>query len=205
MAANYNKIAGIYDFISRVVYGKALINAQTCLLPYISANSRILIVGGGTGWILEEIAGIHSGLTIDYIESSEKMIALSAKRNCGTNRVNFINLPVEDYITANEYDVILTPFFFDNFKADKIQLIFNKLDKSLKQDGNWLYADFIDNGALWQKLLLKIMYLFFRITSNIETQELVNMEEVFEPLYDKVSETMHYHNFIRSVVHKKNL
>jgi ubiquinone/menaquinone biosynthesis C-methylase UbiE len=203
MASNYNKIARSYDLISWIVYGKALINAQVGLLKYIPANSRVLIVGGGTGWILEEIAQIHSGLTIDYIESSEKMIALSEKRDHGTNHINFINLPVENYITEERYDVIFTPFFFDNFKVDKIEFVFTKLNELLKQDGIWLYADFIDNGKWWQKLLLRTMYLFFKITTNIETQELVDMDEFFDPYYNKSVEICHYHNFIRSVVYRK--
>jgi ubiquinone/menaquinone biosynthesis C-methylase UbiE len=203
MTTNYDKIAGSYDLISRAVYGKALVSAQVCLLQYVPANSRVLIVGGGTGWILEEIAQIHSGLTIDYVESSAKMIALSEKKDHGTNHINFINLPAEDYITEERYDVILTPFFFDNFKTDKIQLLFAKLNTLLKQEGRWLYVDFVDNGRFWQKLLLKTMYLFFKITTGIETQELINMNPFFDPRYHKIIELLHYHNFIRSVVYQK--
>jgi ubiquinone/menaquinone biosynthesis C-methylase UbiE len=203
MTTNYNKIAGVYDLISRAVYGKALVNAQVCLLKYIPANSRVLIVGGGTGWILEEIAQIHSGLTIDYVESSQKMIALSEKKDHGTNHINFINLPAEDYITEERYDVILTPFFFDNFKVDKIQVIFDQLNNLLKKNGIWLYVDFIDNGRIWQKLFLKTMYLFFRITTGIETQKLINMDRFFDPGYETIVEVLHYHNFIRSIAYQK--
>ena len=203
MTTNYDKIAGIYDFISRAIFGKALVNAQVCLLKYIPANSRILIVGGGTGWILEEIAKIHAGLTIDYVESSQKMIALSKKRNDGSNQVNFINLPAENYITEERYDVLLTPFFFDNFKADKIQVIFTKLNGLLKKEEIWLYADFVDNGRIWQKIVLKTMYLFFRITTHIETQELVKTDPLFDAGYHTIVEISHCHNFIRSVVYQK--
>jgi ubiquinone/menaquinone biosynthesis C-methylase UbiE len=204
MPTNYDKIAGSYDFISRIVFGKALINAQASLLKYIPANSHILIVGGGTGWILEEINKVHpQGLIIDYVELSAKMISLSEKRNHGLNQINFINLPAENYTTEKRYDVILTPFFFDNFKADKIQLIFTQLNELLKKNGTWLYADFVNGDRLWQKILLKTMYLFFKMTTHIETQELVNMDLFFDPLYDKAIEIKHYHKFIRSVVFRK--
>ncbi len=80
MPTNYNKIAKYYDLISRLVYGKAIIKAQVSLLKFIPANSSVLIIGGGTGWVLEELAKIHQeGLTIIYVENSSKMIALAQK------------------------------------------------------------------------------------------------------------------------------
>lgn len=207
MATNYDKIATNYDLISRLVFGKTVVNAQVCLLKYIPADSNILIAGGGTGWILEELSKVHSNsLKIDYVESSLQMIRLSQKRNCESNEVNFINLPAENFSTEKKYDIILTPFFFDNFQAEKIQYIFLKLDSFLKDDGAWLYVDFVydeKKGRLWQRLLLKIMYFFFRVTSHIETQQLVDMDTFFNPLYKKVVEISHYHNFVKSIVYKK--
>ena len=207
MTTNYDKIAANYDLISRIVFGKTLVEAQVCLLKYVPADSHILIAGGGTGWILEEFTKIHpQGLIIDYVESSAKMIVLSNKRNYGSNKINFINLPAEDFITEEKYDIILTPFFFDNFTAGKIQTIFTKLNELLKNDGTWLYVDFVYDeykNPLWQKILLKTMYFFFSITSKIETQQLINMGFFFKPLYDKIAEVSHYHNFIKSIAYKK--
>ena len=207
MATNYDKIAGSYDLISRIIFGKNLVEAQVCLLPQIPANSRVLIVGGGTGWIVEEIAKVHQqGLIIEYIDSSAKMIALSKKKNCGSNQINFIQQAAENYDTDRKFDIVLTPFFFDNFQANKIQNIFAKLDGFLKSDGLWLYVDFVydkKKGRLWQKMLLKLMYFFFRVTSNIETRELVDMRPFFSQSYDRTIEISHYHKFIKSIVYKK--
>ncbi len=209
MPANYDKIAKVYDFISRLVYGNALVNAQVWLLKYVPANSRILIVGGGTGWILEKFAAIHSnGLIIDYVESSAKMIALSQKRKYQENEVNFINVAIENYTTTNKYDVILTPFLFDNFTADKIQILFTQLNALLKPTGTWLYADFMydkQKSPLWQKVLLKTMYFFFKLTSDIETQELVSMDVYFKTAgYNKMERETWFFNFIQSVAFQKS-
>jgi ubiquinone/menaquinone biosynthesis C-methylase UbiE len=207
MATNYDKIANVYDLIRKIVFGNSIVNAQVCLLKYIPADSRVLIVGGGTGWIIEEITKIYSaGLTIDYVESSAKMIALSEKRNAAANRVNFIQQPIEDYITAEKYDVVLTPFLFDNFSIDKIQIIVAKLDQYLKDNGLFLYTDFVldeNHARWWQKILLKTMYLFFRITCNIETQQVINMDNFFDLLYYKVFEKTFYNDFIISTVYRK--
>jgi ubiquinone/menaquinone biosynthesis C-methylase UbiE len=82
LPSNYDNSAWFYDRLSRIILGKALIRAQTTFLPYLSLpNSKVLIAGGGTGWILEEIAKVHpSGLHITYVELSEKMMALCTKK-----------------------------------------------------------------------------------------------------------------------------
>jgi len=207
MPANYDHIARIYDLLSKMIYGNAIINAQVCMLRCVPQRSSILIVGGGTGWILEKLAGQYpQGLEIDYIESSATMISLSRQRDNKGNKVNFIHLPVESFATQKSYDVIITPFIFDNFKKEKIEQVFVKLDSRLKPNGLWLYADFVNDkieSRLWKKLLLKVMYLFFLITCGIETQELISMDEYFADSYKIESEKYFYLRFIRSVVYRK--
>jgi SAM-dependent methyltransferase len=91
MPNNYDPIAAYYDLVHRLFYGRAEINAQVELLSFIKPGDRLLIVGGGTGWILEKIAALYrSGLAITYIESSSAMMALSRKRDYGQNRVEFV-------------------------------------------------------------------------------------------------------------------
>ncbi len=97
MAANYNNSAWFYDTLSKVIYGKALVRSQVYLLPFIPPESKILLIGGGTGWILEEIAKVHSsGLAITYVEVAANMMKLSQKRNAGGNKVAFINDAIEN-------------------------------------------------------------------------------------------------------------
>jgi len=206
MAANYDHIARIYDALSRIVFGQSIVKAQVCLIPHIKPGSKILIVGGGTGWIIERITESQSaGLVIDYVESSQQMIRLSQKRKAGSNTIHIIHAPIESFPLAHDYDVIFTPFLFDNFTEAKIQMIFDKLNDSLKGDGIWLFADFVVDGdsPTWQKLLLRIMYIFFRATGRIETQHLVKMDSYFSSGYHSTYERYYYAHFIRSVVYRK--
>jgi ubiquinone/menaquinone biosynthesis C-methylase UbiE len=107
MNNNYDKIAGHYDALSRLVFFKSQVNAQINQLPYIQENCHVLIVGGGTGWILEELAKIYAGgLKIVYVEISANMIALSQKRNYKNNHVEFVNIGIEDFKTDVLFDVI---------------------------------------------------------------------------------------------------
>ncbi len=128
MAANFNNSAWFYDSLSRMVYGRALIDAQVYLLEYIPAGASILLVGGGTGWVLQEMAKIHStGLNITYIEVATKMMARSKKRNTRNNHVVFINDAIENISLPGDFDVVLTPFLFDNLTEQTTQQVFGHI------------------------------------------------------------------------------
>lgn len=207
MGNNYNAIANIYDFLSRLIFQKSIINAQVFLLNHIPPNSKVLIAGGGTGWVLEELSKIHAeGIEITYVEKSEKMISLSKRKDIRQNKVEFINKSVEDFSIEKKYDIVFTAFLFDNFLPGKIEFVFAKLNQLLKPGGLWLYADFVNGnqGKLWQKLLLKTMYLFFKLTCNIETLQLTDMNKFFAEGYNNVVESFYYLNFIKAVAYTKN-
>src|SRR5579872_3233180 len=106
---NYDAIARYYDRIHHLFYGQAEIHAQVELLEYVQPGDRVLIVGGGTGWILEKLADkFPSGLEITYIEGSNRMMELTRKRNCGGNRVELVTAAIEDWKGQKEYDCVLT-------------------------------------------------------------------------------------------------
>jgi ubiquinone/menaquinone biosynthesis C-methylase UbiE len=205
MPSNYDNSAWFYDRLSRLVYGKALVNAQVYLLPYVPPNSNVLIVGGGTGWILEELARVHpNGLNITYVEISAKMMVLSKSRNYRDNKVIFINQAVEEVIFTDNFDVVFTPFLFDNFKEETLQKVFAHLHHQLKTGGLWLNTDFRLTGKWWQNVLLKSMFLFFRAICGIETSVLPDIERQFRQHgYMVVAEKSFFGEFVISAVYQK--
>ncbi|MDN5285983.1 MAG: methyltransferase protein [Mucilaginibacter sp.] len=180
MAANFNNSAWFYDRLSRLVYGKALVNSQLYLLQFIKPGSNILIVGGGTGWILEELTKLHpSDLCITYVEVAAGMMTLSQKRNTGKNEVIYINDAIEHVILPSDFDAVITPFLFDNFTEHTLKTVFTHIHQSLKPDGLWLNADFQLTGKWWQQVLLKSMFVFFRIVCGIEASKLPEIAAYF--------------------------
>jgi ubiquinone/menaquinone biosynthesis C-methylase UbiE len=207
MAANYDNSAWFYDSLSKLIYGKALINAQVYLLQYIPANSSVLIVGGGTGWILEEITRIHSsGLQITYVEVSAKMVALSQKRDVGNNKILFVTDAVENVTGLGHFDVIITPFLFDNFIPQTQQKVFNHLNSLLKPGGIWLNTDFQLTGRWWQVALLKSMLLFFRMVCRIESDKINDVEPYFiKNGYKVFADKTFFGEFVISKAYKKTI
>jgi len=207
---NYDKVARQYDWLSKVVFYRSLENAQVSLLKYIPAGSHILIVGGGTGWILERLSRLHNkGLSITYVEISGNMIHLSQRRDIKENTVQFVHLPVEEFIPDRDYDVIITPFLFDNFAPERAQPVFWQLHYALKKGGLWLFADFYydkEKSRWWHKLLLKTMYSFFRLLCNVEAKSLFNMSLCFgQGKYEVLHKRFFYFGFIQSIAYRKPL
>jgi ubiquinone/menaquinone biosynthesis C-methylase UbiE len=208
MTNNYDQIAGSYDMLSRLVFRKSIVHAQQVLLRLLNAPCRLLIVGGGTGWILEELAKIHpKGFVITYVEISGKMIALAKKRDFKQNQVSFIHTPIEDFESQEKFDAVLTPFLFDNFGTEKAEHVFSKLDQFLMEGGKWLFVDFyIDKkiNGIWQKILLKSMYWFFKIVCHVEASKLPEMESLFSQSgYVVIDKSYHFQGFIQSVAYRK--
>jgi ubiquinone/menaquinone biosynthesis C-methylase UbiE len=206
MQANYDNAAWFYDRLSRIVYGKALINAQLYLLTHVPAKSNVLIVGGGSGWILEELAQVHPvGLNITYVEISANMMALSKKRNIGNNTVTYLNSAVQDAILSTKFDVIITAFLFDNFKADTLVKVFGQLHQNLKTGGLWLNTDFQITGKWWQDALLKSMLLFFRILCSVEATTLPDIDGQFSRnSYQVIASKNFFGDFISSKAHQRS-
>lgn len=207
MNRSYDTVAPFYDCLAHLVFGKSILSAQKFLINYIPSNSTVLIIGGGSGNVLREITAKHPrGLKITYVDSSQSMIKLSKKHSTGENVVTFINEPFQTVTINYGYDVVITEFFFDNFLPATAHTIFNKVNNLLKPGGMWLYSDFvIDNHApLWQKLLLKTMYAFFRMFTNIEAASLPEVSSFFSSNdYNQMASENFYKGFIRSVLYRK--
>jgi ubiquinone/menaquinone biosynthesis C-methylase UbiE len=206
LANNYDNAAWFYDSLSRLVFGKAIINAQVYLLQHIPARSNILIVGGGTGWILDELTARHpAGLTITYVEVSAKMMAISTTRNIGANNLTFINSAIEHVVLQPDFDVVITPFLFDNFNETTAQKVFDHLNSALKPEALWLYADFEPTGKLWQNILLKTMLSFFKILCGVEASRLPDTKHFFaEQCYKSVNSRTFFGDFIKATVYSRS-
>lgn len=215
MKNNYDRVAGFYDSLSALVYGNSIKNSQICLLDLIKAGDRVLIAGGGTGWILEEISKIHSsGLDITYVEISEKMIGQARTKSGGQNQLRFVNLPIEEFAASHnkshqsDYTVVITAFLFDNFRKEKAEDVFLKLHNLLTPDGLWLFTDFSyekRKDGIWKGFLLAMMYALFKTICNVEASELPAMEKHFEKHhYLSIRTGSYFSGFIRTTAYRKN-
>lgn len=203
IAAGFDFIAPFYDFLARTVIGNDIVNAQLHFLNSFKACNHILILGGGSGWILEPLCAVCPDLRIDYIELSPKMLH-AAKRNSDNHRfVNFIQ-GTENDIPNRFYDGVITNFYLDMFDARGISVVINKIRKSLTHSALWVVTDFV-NESSWHRMMLWLMYRFFRLIARIEATQLPDWETEMIHAGFTLSEIKKFKSgFIKSALYQIN-
>lgn len=181
--AGFDAVAAFYDVLARLVYGPALHRAQQAALDagLPPGAPRVLVIGGGTGWVLGEILRRRPGAHILYLEASPHMLARSrawlqqhAARHAA--QVEF-RLGTEAALRPQEqFDAVLTFFFLDLFTPNRLRGITERLHAALVPGGSWLLADFGPPRRWWHRLLLWLMYRFFRFSAGIGARQRPPME-----------------------------
>ena len=113
MLNGFNTIAKIYDTLAKIVFGRVIKKAQLHFLNEIPIEAKVLILGGGTGWILNSILKIRPAVEVWYIEASTKMISIAKKKVVGFNNIHFIHGTEQNIPVDQHYDVVITNFYFD--------------------------------------------------------------------------------------------
>ena len=197
--SGFDYVAPLYDPLVRLVFGKSIVDAQTYFLNQIPQRSRVLILGGGTGWLLEELLCLEPTCSVWYVEKSSKMIDRSRKRKIN-NRVYFIHGTEENIPADLKFDVIITNFYLDLFHNSSLKDVLQHIHHYTLPSTRWLVTDFIDVGKWWQRLLLKVMYTFFNVVCNIEAHQLPAWHQQMQRDWVEINSKSWYGNFIRSNV-----
>jgi tRNA (cmo5U34)-methyltransferase len=208
---NFDSIAPYYDSLSRLVFGNALRRAQVEHLGAIPEQAHVLLIGGGSGWLLKQLRLQKPQIQVTYLESSSKMLEL-AQKHCKqlaipTAAVSF-RLGDEDSLQPNEsFDVILTPFLLDLFPDDRLQHLMDRLYTALHPGGLWLFSDFwpVHKPAPhWQRLMLRSMYTFFGLVSGVRATRLPDFGLHFQRLHlQEKTNTSFYSGLIQAKVYRK--
>ncbi|MEQ1586808.1 MAG: class I SAM-dependent methyltransferase [Cyclobacteriaceae bacterium] len=198
MAAGFDRLAPVYDALARIVIGNGIRKSQLHFLNHLTAKNKLLILGGGTGWILPFILKTNPALQIDYIDVSPKMIAL-AKGRVKDSRVRFI-VGTEENIPDTDYDCVITNFYLDLFDDAKLESVVLRIKNSLQPGACWIATDFISE-KFWHKSLLTVTYQFFRVTTGLQTLKLPFWEQELHKAGGTQLETKDYSGgFIKSTV-----
>ncbi|MEM7110255.1 MAG: class I SAM-dependent methyltransferase [Bacteroidota bacterium] len=201
---NFNLIAPVYDRLARLVFGDALINAQMHYYGVLKDGDEVLIVGGGTGHVLKVLDQLSIPLYVTYLDKSEKMINLSK------SRAPFQNIEVKYFhaelntIGHIHFDVVLVAFFLDVFNQENLVKVINRLNQLLKKEGALLVTDFVNTSKGWHKLLIGFMYLFFRLTTRLEGNRLLDFEFYLKRRgFIKDTCRSFFHGLIESAIYRK--
>lgn len=205
----FNGIAPLYDVFASLIFGKELERAKHYYLYYIKDGCKILYIGGGSGTILYHLIKKHNNLEIDFIDASSKMIERAKKKvpHTGTCTINWIHGTEDNIPHQDHYDIVITNFFLDIFKPEELDILMPKIDMSLKRDGFWIFTDFYGRTKrLKNRILVRMMYFFFRILGAVKSNKLLSYGLYFEKMgYRRLDHTRFYNGLIETRVYGKYL
>lgn len=188
MSVNFDRVARFYSLAEKIFFGKGLNNARTYFAQYSKLTKTVLLLGEGRGHFLKFLLNQNQFCKITVVDSSGQMIKLM-KSKIGPNdlnRVDFHNIRLENFTPKVKYDLICTFFFWDCFSTYELNNLVPKFLDFLKVDGIWINADFIDgiNNFSFSNILnflkLRVLFLFFRITTGINAKKVEPLEVYLE-------------------------
>ncbi len=196
---DFDRVAIVYDHLARFIFGRSIQDAQLYFASEIKSHSRVLIMGGGTGWIAEELMKIDPEFEIVMIDASQKMIDQASKRNLSKN-VTLI-CGDEQAMPFSNFNVLITPFFLDMFEEKNLEKVISILKQHLTKNSLWIAVDFVSE-RWWHKIYLWIMYRFFKITCSIEASTLPPWEAALKNHLTALSQEVFYQGFVKAALYQ---
>lgn len=207
MTNNYNTLAPFYQLISRLVFGKSLLHAQSCFLGKLKTVNSILILGGGSGEFLPKLLEINPHVKIDYVEPSARMIKLCQKKlsDSEQSQLHFHQTTFQDFSLQNKkYDAVICFFFLDLFPKVKSEKIIQELCNQLHDSGRFFVADFQKPQTNKERIVALLMFTFLKLSTNMENKQLYELHPILN--YSKlnlIEEKQFSKGFVFSSVWKK--
>ncbi len=178
-ASGFDRIAWCYDALAGLVFGAALRRAQQAALEQLPAGApKVLILGGGTGWVLTELLRRRPTASVLYLEASAAMLRRSQARLSfhlpdKQAQVEFRQGTQASVEAADgPFDAVVTFFVLDCLPALALPAALAHLAAVRRPGAPWLVADFAPPRTAWQRALLWVMYRFFRLTTGLAAQQL---------------------------------
>ncbi len=182
LQAGYDRLARWYAVLEWLRFGRALQRTRIALLPCVGRPTRALLLGDGDGRLLAALARRYPLLQITSVDVSPRMLALQQSRVADlgpAGRFQWQCAEVEQLsLPAGHFDLIVTAFFLDCFTDPQLNMLVPRIAQWLSDDGRWLVADFrlpeLGWKRLWAQGWLAVMHLFFRVTTGLQSRQLVD-------------------------------
>jgi ubiquinone/menaquinone biosynthesis C-methylase UbiE len=179
---SFDTLAPHYRWMEFILAGEKLQQCRTNFLDAIPVPKNILLLGEGHGRCLVECCRRFPDTHVTCVDVSQRMLTQSkknlARHKLDKTRTRFIHADILEWIAPRQtYDLIISNFFLDCFPANQLQQIIPRIATAAAPDANWLIADFqVASRGLKRvrsKIILAIMYRFFRVATRLPARKLV--------------------------------
>lgn len=181
---SFDRLAPFYQAMEWVSAGGKLQRCRLVLLDEIPAPRRILLAGEGHGSFLPECVRRFPLAEMVVVDSSERMLEI-ARSKSQAPRVEFVHADLLEWEPSDAgFDLIVTNFFLDCFPADSLAVLIGRLGRLAAPQAHWLSADFelapSRLARLRSRVILGLLYRFFRITCGLDARSLVSPDADLE-------------------------
>ena len=180
-SGNFDSVAWCYDALAGLVFGGSLRRAQRAALAGLPAGAPcVLVLGGGTGWVLTEVLRRCPRATVLYLEASGPMLAramghLRRTAPGAAGQVEFRRGTEAMLGPSEQFDALVTFFVLDCFPLDVLGPALDRLAAARRPTAPWLLADFCRPRYGWQRALLGAMYRFFGAVAALQTRQMPDL------------------------------
>jgi tRNA (cmo5U34)-methyltransferase len=168
--ASFDGIGPFYDFLASVAFMGRIRKSQRYFLKRLPPAKSVLVLGGGSGWILEDIVRDIKPITICYVEASAWMLQKARSRQVASE-VTYIHGTENEVPGDQPFDLVITNFFLDMFDENGVSSVAERVHDHLSTNGVWMVTDFTCRNT-FHRALLYIMYRFFSITTGLQQRSL---------------------------------
>lgn len=186
---NFDRLAPHYPWLETIFAGGLMQRCRTAFLPRTRHCRQALLAGEGTGKFLVELLRQNPDIQVTCVEQSGEMLAQIKARlqqaSLESRSIKFLQMDVLNWNPpARQFDLIVTNFFLDCFRAEQLQRLVRLLADSATENAIWLVADFRLPERGWRRwrarLLLTALYLFFRLFTALSASRLTPPEKLLE-------------------------
>lgn len=178
---SFDTLAPVYRWMEILAAGSKLQRCREAFLAEVPVPRQILIAGEGHGRSLVACRQQFPEAHLTCLDSSPVMLS-QARRNLlrhgmTEEAVEFIHVDILNWSPpSGRYDLLITHFFLDCFRADQLEALVPLLASAAAPDASWLIADFQVAGSGWRRIrsriILWMLYRFFHVTTQLSAHEL---------------------------------
>jgi ubiquinone/menaquinone biosynthesis C-methylase UbiE len=178
---SFDVLAPHYRWMEIISAGDLLQCCRTAFLARIPTPQNVLILGEGNGRFLLKFRQQFPHTSVAVVDASARMLDLARKRvsrhAANLDGIDFIHADALTWTPpSGSFDLIVTHFFLDCFRADQLKVLIQKLARAAAPGANWLLADFQAAPAGWRRqrsrAILWLMYRFFVAATRLSARTL---------------------------------
>ena len=178
MSSGFDRLARPYRWLEYLSCGPALQRRRLHFLHQLTRAHRALVLGDGDGRFTERLLLAAPDLTVDAVDISQGMLRqmrLRCRRSGVEGRLRTHCLDATATLPSGGYDLIVSHFFLDCLTTQQVTKLARCIQRLALPGAAWVVSEFAVPANLLRlpaALLIRSLYLAFRVLTGLEVQHL---------------------------------